>query len=382
MENTAANKSLRILCLEDDDGDLELIRETLAADGLDCWLEQVQTRKEFEAALKETSFDLIISDFSLPAYDGRSALAAAKKLQADTPFILLSGTLGEERAVSFLKSGATDCVLKHNLSRLVPAVRRALAEAEERARRKTAEEALQKQASQLRALAAQLQAGREEERIRISRELHDEMGEALTAQKFGLSWIRQRLGHEDQQVLREEIFAKIDSLNALADATANRVRRLCAELRPSILDDLGLLAAIEWQAHEFQTRTGIECDLAHKIDSLDLNPQQATALFRIFQEVLTNVARHAKASRVRVDLKIVGRNLVLQIRDNGKGINEKKITGGGSLGILGMRERAALLGGEVAIHGAPGKGTNVTVSAPLKWSGPKAPGEKRKTSNL
>src|SRR5260221_76917 len=122
-------------------------------------------------------------------------------------------------------------------------------------------EALRVQAAQLRALAARLQASREEERLRVSREIHDQLGEALTAQKFGLTWIRQRLDAQDGTVPWEQVFAKVDSLKLLADATANRVRKLCTELRPSILDDLGLLAAIEWQAREFYTRTSIRCEI-------------------------------------------------------------------------------------------------------------------------
>jgi len=370
MGNTCVKKTLNILCLEDEAGDRELMEQTLAAEGLDCRVVQVQARKEFEAMLQQKQFDLIISDFSLPAYDGGAALAAARKNQPETPFILLSGTIGEERAVEFLKSGATDCVLKQNLNRLGPAIRRALAEAEERRRRKKAEDSLHAQARQLRALAARLQASREEERIRIARELHDELGEALTAQKFGLSLIRQRLNGRDQPFPRDEIFAKLESLAALADGTAQRVRRLCTELRPAILDDLGLLAAIEWQAQEFQTRTGIECNLIRKIDLLNVNSRQATAVFRIFQEILTNVARHARASSVQVKLKTAEENLVLQVKDDGAGISEDKINGGVSLGILGMRERAALLGGELAIQGVPAKGTTVTLSLPLNFSQP------------
>ena len=356
---------MRILHLEDDPDDRLLVKKTLAADGLDCQLQCVLDRTEFESALTARTFDLILSDFTLPAYDGVAALAAARKLQPETPFILLSGTIGEERAVEFLKAGAADCVLKDHLARLGPVVRRALDEAEERAKRKAAEAALIKQAARLRALAARLQASREEERSRISREIHDELGEALTAQKFGLTWIRRWLDPRDGTIPWEQVFAKVESLKTLADETAGRVRKLCTELRPPILDDLGLTAVIEWQVREFQARTNIRCELAQQAGALNLDGDKATAVFRIFQEILTNVARHAHASKVRVALKIVRKNLVLRVSDNGKGIDEGKITGGGSLGILGMRERVTLLGGELMMRGRPGKGTTVTVSIPL-----------------
>jgi signal transduction histidine kinase len=373
MENTNGKKPLRILSLEDDLDDRRLMAVTLAQDGLSCDLEYAQTRTEFETALRGGKFDLIMSDYTLPAYDGHSALAAGKKLQPETPFILLSGTIGEERAVEMLKSGATDCVLKENLGRLGPVVRRALSEADERMKRRTAEEALRAQARQLRALAARLQASREEERMRISREIHDEFGETLTSQKLGLVWIRQRLGALGQTAALEPIFNKIDFLGTLADGTAGRVRRLCTELRPPILDDLGLPAAIEWQAREFQARTGIRCEIVHPDSAFDLEDGPATALFRIFQEILTNVARHAQASQVEVALNSDGNSLVLEVSDNGRGITEDKLSGGVSLGILGMHERAILLGGRLVIRGSPGEGTTVTVSIPMETAGPQPP---------
>jgi signal transduction histidine kinase len=163
----------------------------------------------------------------------------------------------------------------------------------------------------------------------------------------------------------QEIFKRIDMLASLADATANRVRKLCTELRPSILDDLGLVAAIEWQAREFQTRTNIDCKIVRQFRSLDIGDAQATSAFRIFQEILTNVARHSGADKVAVILKMEKAKLILQVKDNGKGISENKIAHGGSLGILGMRERAALVGGELAIRGKSGKGTTVSVMIPL-----------------
>jgi signal transduction histidine kinase len=380
MESTDIKRPLRILSLEDDLDDRRLMAATLAQDGLACDLEYAQTRAEFETALRRGKFDLIMSDYTLPAYDGQSALAAGKKLQPETPFILLSGTIGEERAVEMLKSGATDCVLKENLRRLGPVVRRALSEADERMKRRAAEEALRAQARQLRALAARLQATREEERMRISREIHDEFGETLTSQKLGLVWIRQRLSALGQNAALEPIFNKIDSLGTLADGTAGRVRRLCTELRPPILDDLGLPAAIEWQAREFQARTGIQCEMIQTDGALDLKDGPATALFRIFQEILTNVARHAQATLVEVGLKIEGDNLILQVSDNGRGITEDKLAGGVSLGILGMHERATLLGGRLVIHGSPGRGTTVTVSIPMETPGQESPDTNPSTS--
>ena len=362
-----AQRTLRILSLEDDANDRQLLAAMLSRDGLACDLVFAGSAAEFESAVGREKFDLIVSDFTLPDYDGVSALAAARKAQPETPFVLVSGTIGEERAVRILKLGATDCVLKGSLARLNTVVRRALAEAEERKKRRQAEEALREQAGQLRALAGRLEASREEERRRISREIHDELGEALTSQKLKLMWIKQRLSRlkragSGEAGPRERSI----SLEPQTDGTAKRVRRLCTELRPPILDDLGLTAAIEWQAREFQNRTSIECVIHPDNVTVDLELEPATALFRIFQEILTNVARHAKATRVDVELMANNGHLILEVKDNGRGIPENKLAGGVSLGILGMRERAVLLGGKLGIRGAPGKGTKVIVSIPIK----------------
>jgi signal transduction histidine kinase len=374
QNKVTARTSLRILHLEDNLNDRELVQMALLQDGLNGHFLSVETRQDFESAIRKGGFDLIISDFTMPAYDGESALVASRKFQPETPFIFISGTIGEERVVEFLKAGVADCVLKDNLPRIGPAVRRALREAEERKGRENAEAALREQAMQLRALAARLQTSREEERLRISRELHDELGAALTAHKYGLEWIRRQLDKPVRATSRKEIFEKLESLKVLADATAGRVRKLCTELRPLILDDLGLAAAIEWQAQEFQKRTNVQYEILLPPDSLDINNEQAIAIFRIFQEILTNVARHANASRILIQLKIVDGRLVLEVKDNGKGMDRDKIAGGPSqsFGILGMRERALLVGGEILIKSASGKGTIVTVSVPINFASPKS----------
>ncbi len=227
------------------------------------------------------------------------------------------------------------------------------------------EEQINKSRKQLRALAARLQAAREEERIRISREIHDDLGELLTGLKMGLAWIRDRLEEPSSAENRGPLREKIAAMGLLADSTTHRVRKLCTELRPSILDDLGLVAAIEWQTREFQKRTNIRCEASLEEKQIVATPDQATALFRILQEVLTNVARHSQASKVRVSLKAESRNLVMEVKDNGRGIQPEELSGTGSLGLLGMQERAAVLGGTVEIHGQKGRGTIVAVTIPV-----------------
>ena len=224
-----------------------------------------------------------------------------------------------------------------------------------------AETELKDSHAQLRALAANLQAVREEERTRIARELHDELGQALTALKFDLAWLTSRLAQQDASLSQ-----KAKAVTTQMDTLIKTVRRIATELRPGMLDDLGLAASIEWQAREFQKRMGIQCAVSVPSQDLPLARAQSTALFRIFQETLTNVARHAKAQHVQVKLAVEHDWLTLQVQDDGRGIQGREIAGRSSLGLLGMRERVELLGGVFNILGVSGEGTTVTVSIPIK----------------
>ncbi len=229
--------------------------------------------------------------------------------------------------------------------------------------RKQAEEALKTSREQMRELAARLQQAREEERAFIAREIHDELGQLLTGLKIDLKWFEKRLPQEaeNSKLLKE----KMTSILELVDETIVAMRRVATQFRPGILDTLGLIPAIEWQAEEFSNRTGILCEFS------ELSPQKLpgleceTALFRIFQESLTNVARHANATAVKVSLTGKNGSLVLQVRDNGRGITDKEISDPHSIGLLGMRERAHIFGGEVTVSGFPGRGTTVTATIPI-----------------
>lgn len=354
--------------LEDDATDAELTRHTLRKGGFHFVLTRVETEDDYIRQLDEDPPDLILSDYSLPGFDGYAALNIAKDKCAATPFIFVTGTMGEEVAIETLKNGATDYVLKTRLGRLVPAVHRALREAEERAERRRAEERLRASHEQLRALSVYLQHVREEERTRIAREVHDELGQALTSCKLDLSWLANRLPKE-----LKPLVDKTRSLSAHIDSTIQTVRRISSELRPGILDHLGLVAALEWQANEFQVRTGIRCDVHADFKEPMLDHELSTTFFRIFQETLTNVIRHAGATRVSVHLKEADECVILEVTDNGRGISNAEISNPRSMGLLGMRERAALLGGQFKIgRGRGGKGTRVTVSLPLKQSGAEA----------
>jgi len=355
-------KDLHILMLEDDAADAELTRFTLRKGGLHFSVVRVDSKEEFLNELEQRPPALILSDYSLPGFDGNEALTLARQKCPETPFIFVTGTMGEEVAIETLKNGATDYVLKTRLSRLIPAVHRALREAQERSQRLRAEEQLRQSHQQLRALSVYLQSVREEERTRIAREVHDELGQALTGCKLDLSWIANRLPRDLKPLLD-----KTRQLSEHIDSTIQTVRRISSELRPGVLDYLGLAAALEWQANEFQNRTGIRCDVHASLREPVLAQELNTTLFRIFQETLTNIIRHAGATRVAVNLKEADGKILLQVRDNGRGISDAEQTSPGSMGLLGMRERAALLGGDFKITNPPrARGTQVTVSIPVR----------------
>jgi signal transduction histidine kinase len=222
---------------------------------------------------------------------------------------------------------------------------------------------LKESSRQLQALAANLELAREEERTQIARELHDQLGQALTAMKYDLAWLTDRLEQKDTTLAQ-----KAKAVTAQMDTMVKTVRRISTELRPGMLDDLGLAASIEWQARDFEKRTGIVCAVSVPAEDLPLARAQAIALFRIFQESLTNVARHAGAQHIEVDLFATPETLTLQVHDDGRGIQKQEIAGLHSLGLLGMRERAKRLGGTFEIQGVPGDGTIVRVSIPVKQS--------------
>jgi signal transduction histidine kinase len=227
--------------------------------------------------------------------------------------------------------------------------------------RDRAEREIRNSREQLRNLSAHLQSVREQERTRMAREIHDELGQSLTALKMDVSWLHRRFLEQDAAFKK-----KLVSMEEVIDRTIQTVQKLSGELRPGILDDLGLAAAIEWQAEEFQNRTGIECEVSLSPEETVLDKDQSTTMFRIFQETLTNVIRHARATKVEVWLEERNGSIVLEITDNGRGISEAEINNPRSFGLIGMRERVKFIEGEVSIVGSPGNGTRIKVTLPLE----------------
>jgi PAS domain S-box-containing protein len=236
--------------------------------------------------------------------------------------------------------------------------------AEDITQRKFAGETLKANHEQLRALSARLQAAREEEGTRIARELHDELGGALTCLKWDLEGFDRAISELTDLSQLAVLHSKIRAMLSLTDTTITTITNISSELRPTVLDDLGLVAAIAWHTRQFQTRSGINCDFECSSD-VDFIREQSTAIFRIFQEALTNILRHAQATSVNISMKERAGEFVLTVSDNGRGITEREKSRSESLGLLGMRERAHLIGAQISFTGVEGCGTQVMLRVPI-----------------
>ena len=364
-------KTLRILHLEDDPLDVELVGAILEDEGVACEVTQVQTREDFEAALEENSFDLVLADYSLPAFDGLSALKAAQEIRPEVPLILVSGTLGEERAVEALKSGATDYVLKHRLERLVPAVRRAVEEAEERTERKRAEEGLAESRRQLKELVGKLLTAQEEERRKVAYDIHDGLTQIAVAVHQHLQAFADE--HPPGSKVRE---GELDRLLMLAREAVKESRRVIEGLRPAALDDFGLAVALGMRIEELEKNEALRVDYEDDLGEERLPTEVEMALYRVAQEALTNVQKHAQTKKAHLTLERLETGTVrLEVSDEGSGFDtSSKASGGGGagpgerVGLASMQERVSLLGGELTIRSRPGAGTCVVAEVPLPAS--------------
>jgi signal transduction histidine kinase len=357
-----------ILIVDDDHANLLALGEVLGTLGA-----RVVTAASGEEALRrvlEEDFAAILLDVRMPGIDGftTAKMIRERKRSRYTPIIFM--TAAQEDLSSMFKgyrSGAIDYIVKpiipdvlrtklsffiglHDINRILSA---------ELAERTLTEQRLRTSEESLRNLAKHLQSVREDERISIAREIHDELGQALTGLKFDLANFTKCFEKDPPQVRAEKQLV----LNSAIDRIINSVRRIASGLRPEVLDEIGLSAAFEWQAREFQRRTGIRCLVSIPPEFTDPDKERSTALFRIFQELLTNVARHANATRVNVNLHEDHSALALTVEDNGRGIKEHETEG--SLGFLGLRERVLAFGGTIEARGEEGKGTRVSVSLPI-----------------
>jgi signal transduction histidine kinase len=347
---------IRILFVEDSEFDHELMLATLARDGIDIEAMRVEEAGPMRAALTERIWDAVVSDHNLPRFSSFEALKVLRETDLDLPFLVVSGEMGEELAVETMLAGADDYIMKSRLKRLAPALRRSLDAARVRRERAAAEAALRASEMRLHELASHLETVKEHERAAFAREIHDDIGGALTALKFDLAWLQRNTKLSPPAKAR--LAAAIDAVNQTATATQRVVR----DLRPAVLDQ-GIVAALEWLTAQFAERTGIETHFdSNRDDALD--PASCITLYRVCQEALTNVTKHASASRVDVHLFLAADQVHLEIADNGKGIISGDHAKPSSFGLAGMHERARNLNGSVEISGATDHGTTVMLSLP------------------
>jgi signal transduction histidine kinase len=351
---------MRILLVEDNPGDARLLKLMLKESG-SLSLEVIQADR-LSAALKyvaETPIDVVVLDLSLPDSQGVETLVRMHSAANALPIIVLTSIEDEALGLALVQAGAQDYLVKGQATG--PLLTRSLRYAAER---KRTEEKLRASSTLLRTLSRRLESVREEERGRIARELHDELGVGLTCLKLDLSRIHAMIGEGISSKDYAKADAKIRAMTEDVDATIASVQRIVTELRPAMLDDLGLVAAIEWQAQDFERRSGIICRCIAGEEDITVDRERATVVFRICQEALTNVARHARATDVTIRFEEREGALLLEVQDNGLGIPQEKIAHPQSLGLLGMRERAQLFGGHIDIMGRPAEGTTIILRLP------------------
>ena len=494
MTAAADRPLIRILVVEDSPEDYALLRHQLRSAPFRVESRRVEEAQAMSEALRNESWDVVLSDHHLPRFSSAGALAQLRALNLDIPFIILSGVIGEDAAVDAMQAGADDYVMKSNMRRLVPAIERSLRMASERGAKRKAEAAalaserrfeavtanipgivlrieydpardsvrfpwvsqgaamlygytsealcrnpellfacmepadaahlreaiaaaghdqplrwegrirareddlrwwllaatadgsnpdvpawdgiltditpekkalsdLEASRERLSALTAHLEALKEAERAEIAREIHDEMGGLLMGLKADAAWLKKNVEGRARE--------KVADIEALLDEVVLVSRRIAKSLRPAILDQ-GLGAALEWQAREFEKHSGIPCRFRTNRDDLALEARQATGVFRVFQEALTNVAKHAQASQVDVQVFATDGLVTLEVRDDGVGLRKQDLAKSGSFGVRGMQERVHHLGGWLDVSGAPGQGTTLMLSIPRDSQSPEA----------
>ncbi len=372
MDQVSSRSSAgEVLIVEDTPASLQLLADLLTQAGYS--VRRAQDGRMALASAQARPPDLILLDVRMPGIDGYEVCRRLKgdPRTRDVPVIFLSALRETEDKVHAFDLGAVDYIAKpYQPDEVLARVRthvelhRLQVRFEERVRERTeqcrqAELRLHESKLQLRELAAFLQTVREEERTRIARELHDELGQSLTALRIDLSWLKTKYSSLDPAVMDRMVSAL-----RLLERTVDSVRRISEDLRPRMLDDLGLAAAIEHHVDQFSAHTGIPCRLAMNREEFDIDSVKATAIFRIVQEALTNVARHAGAKDVAIEIEETDGNIRLSLRDDGRGfvVDQSRKT----FGLLGMRERVTMLGGRLEIASTPGSGTTIAVWLPVK----------------
>jgi signal transduction histidine kinase len=352
---------LRVLIIEDSEDSALLMQRELHKAGYIPVCLRVQTEETMRTALQEETWDLILSDHDMPNFSAPEALAVFQESCLNIPFIIVSGAIGEEVAVAAMKAGAHDFIIKQNIARLIPAVQRELGDAENRRERLKAEEESRERYKEIQILSGRILHAYEEERSRLARELHDEIGQALTVVNLDLQYLQMKLSSSERS-LQEKIASSLQ----LLEQTLDYVRRQIMALRPPSLDNMGLVEVVRDMALELGNRADMAIEINENGFDRRLPADIETALYRCIQEALTNTVRHAAASKVDIELLKEPRVVSVAIEDNGKGFDpvSNNVYAKG-VGLAGIRERVTLLGGKLQIDAAPGKGVRIAITIPL-----------------
>jgi signal transduction histidine kinase len=346
-----------VLHIEDSAADHELVRLTLRRSGMAHEIRHADTLAGMRQWLDSEAFDLILADYWLPGFTAIDAWRQVCQRPAPPPFVLLSGAIGEAAAVDAMRLGIADYLLKDDMGRLPHVIARAIEVAEARRARELAVAELADSEQRLAALAEHLQTTIEEERAAVAREIHDDIGGALTAVKFDLAWISR---HAGEGGLREHAASATETLQHAIDAS----QRLMLSLRPPVLDQ-GLAAAVRWLAETFERRTRVPVRVHCSRETLPIPPALQLVAYRTAQEALTNVHKHAQARQVRIELSDHEGVLTLEVTDDGRGMDAHMLGKPRSVGLKGLQERAHRAGGWLDVSSRPGRGTSVIMSVPL-----------------
>jgi signal transduction histidine kinase len=357
---------VRVLLIDDQRPIYAIVRKMLSVSGQGRFeLAWADTLQDGILHLAEHGSDVVLLDLGLPDSSGVETVKRVHAARPGLPIVVVSGLDQQAVFLAAMRAGAQDYLVKDQLSGEL--LVRAILYARER---KRDEDRLARSHEDMRRLTAHLQSIREQERTRIAREIHDQLGQSLTALKMDqarLSGIVARMPENDEKPL---VLAKLEGMSGLIGDTIQTVRHISSELRPGALDDLGLVAAVEGELREFERRTGVRCRIETSPESFAVGEPAATQLFRVFQELVTNIVRHSGAQQVSVNLSLRSEVVLLEVFDDGRGIEQSQVEDPHSLGLLGMRERVGLAGGTIVFKGVPGEGTTVSVAMPVNASGP------------
>ncbi|HAR62063.1 MAG: hypothetical protein DKM50_01840 [Candidatus Margulisiibacteriota bacterium] len=357
------NKLIRVMIIEDFDDDVLLMVRELKKEGYETIYEKVDISSGMEYLLRERVWDLIIADYNLPSFSALGALEILKKSGLDIPFIIVSGVIGEEKAVEVMKAGAHDYVMKSNISRLVPAIERELQKAEVRREHKRMEERIIIYQNQLRFLASELALTEERERRRIATELHDRIGQTLAISKIKLKSIV----NSDSSNSRKDLLNEVISL---IEQTIQDTRSLTFEISPPILYELGFEAAVEWLIERIPLLYGISVKFKDDMQPKPLEDDIRVLLFQSVRELFMNMIKHAQAKNAVISIKRKDNEIVIEITDDGIGFDHigsnSVVDRTAGFGLFSICERLSYMGGKVDIDSKPQCGTRIVLTAPIK----------------